>query len=727
MRQDAAIVRIEPPMRLRAFLSDLAELLAPHRRLVMAVTLGLLIDVGFQTALPLSLKFLIDEAIVPRDSRLLLWLVGLLAAGVLLASVAMIWRDHLYARLGARVLRGVRERLFAHLQTLSLAFFSSMRPGDLMARFSTDLASVENLVVGALPNVFGAVLSVLVLTVALFALNLELGLAVFVLAPLCWIGPRWLLPRAAALGLEARRRDADVLSLVQENIEAQAAIKALGLERHSAARAQQRLDVAADAALRFNFASYLAERLPNVGMLVLHVAILVAGAQLAFAGRISVGTLVAFNAVLLSLSAAVATLTSSAHTFLGAAAGLRRIREVLDQEATVVDAPEALRLSRLEHELCFEDVSFAYRDTPILKQLNLRIAAGESVAFVGPSGSGKSTALSLIARFQDVGGGRVTLDGVDLRRYAQHSLRTRMGIVQQDTVLFEGSLRDNIRLGRLDASDAEVEEAARLAEIDSFVHALPQGYDTHLGAGGARLSGGQRQRVSIARALLRRPDILLLDEATSALDPATERAINATLEKLRRHYTTIRVTHRLAEAADCDRVFVLEAGRLVEQGRHAALLAARGLYARLWRKQQGLSLSDNLEHAAVTATWLSEWPLFEGADLVLIEEVCREFVTERAAPGSEIIREGAPGDRFYILVRGRVEVSREVGGEPLEIAKLREGAAFGEAALLSDAPRNATVTALTDCVLLSLERSRFRRWADRDSSWRRRLEAMAER
>ena len=172
---------------------------------------------------------------------------------------------------------------------------------------------------------------------------------------------------------------------------------------------------------------------------------------------------------------------------------------------------------------------------------------------------------------------------------------------------------------------------------------------------------------------------------------------------------------------------MLEAGRLAEQGSHAQLLAAQGLYAKLWRKQHGLSLSDNLEHAAVTAAWLAEWPLFEGADLVLLDEVSRQFVTERAAPGSEIIRQGSPGDRFYILVRGMVSVSRERAGEEIEIAKLREGDAFGEAALLSDAPRNASVQALTDCVLLSLERTRFRRWADRDPAWRGRLEELAER
>ncbi len=714
-------------MRLRVFLSDLAQLLTPHLRLTLAVMVGLLIDVIFQTALPLSLKFLIDGAIVPQDRARLGWMVGLLALGLVVAVGTMVWRDYLYARLGSQVLRGVRERLFSHLQSLSMSYFASVRAGDLMARFSTDLSAVENLVVGALPSVFYALSSLLLLGIALFALNVPLALGVMVLAPLSWVGLHWLLPRAAQLSLEARRRDADVLSFVQENIEGQSAIKAMGLERHSIAEAGQRLDRSARAGLQFNFASYLAERVPNIGMLALHVLVLVWGAHLAFSHQITVGTLVAFNAVLLNLGASVATLTSSTNTLLGAAAGLRRIAEVLDQRPAVHDVPNATELPPLEREIRCEHLAFAHRDTRILHDIDLRIAARESVAIVGPSGSGKSTVLNLLARFHDPLHGRITIDGTDLRQCTQASLRTRIGIVQQDTMLFDASLRENIRLGRPDAGDSEVEDATRLAELDDYARQLPNGYDTHVGAGGVRLSGGQRQRVSIARALLRQPDILLLDEATSALDPATERAINATLESLRSRFTMVRVTHRLAEAAACDRIFVLEAGKLAEQGTQTELLAAHGLYARLWRKQQGLSVSDNLEHSAVTAAWLGEWPLFQGADPVLLDEVSREFVTERASPGAEIIREGLAGDRFYILVRGMVSVSRGVDEDALELARLREGDAFGEAALMSEAPRNATVTALTACVLLSLERSRFRRWAQRDPVLRLRLEALAER
>jgi ATP-binding cassette subfamily B protein len=365
-------------MSFRRFLADLRNLLAPQSRLVLLVALGLLIDVAFTTALPLSLKFLIDTAIVPRDQRQLILIVAVLVAGGALATAAMIWRDGLYAQLGAAVLRDARERLFVHVQRLSLQDHAAVRSGDLMARFTTDLGAVEHLVVGALPNVFGALLSLFMLGGALFALDPRLALAVAVLAPLCWIGPRWLLPRAARLSLEARRRDGDVLSLVQENLDGQASIKALGLEARNREIARQRLQAAELVTRRFNFASYLTERLPNVGMLVLHVAILVWGAQLAFDDQLSVGTLVAFNAVLLSLAAAVATLTSSAHTFLGAAAGLRRVRELMDQQPSVVDRPDAATLDGFREVLRYEHVSFSHGERPVLRGLSLEIERGQS-------------------------------------------------------------------------------------------------------------------------------------------------------------------------------------------------------------------------------------------------------------------------------------------------------------------------------------------------------------
>ncbi|WP_162932301.1 ATP-binding cassette domain-containing protein [Solimonas sp. K1W22B-7] len=712
-------------MRFRSFLSDLLPFLAPHRLLLAGVIAGLMVDVAFHTALPLSIKFLIDRAIVPGDRRLLGWTLGLLVGGVAIAAVTTVWRDWLYARLGSAVLQGVRQRLFAHIQTLSLDFFGRVRTGDLMGRFSTDLASVENVVVGSLPNSLSATMSLVLVGIALVWLDPGLAAVTAIAVPFCLVGPRLLLPRAAALGYEARQRDAEVLSVVQENLSAQQAVKALGLEARAVAQMDRHLQSFTEASRRFNFISYLAERAPNVMVLLFHVGILAWGAQLAFDQRISIGTLVAFNTLLLSLGAAVATLTANVPTFLQAGAGMRRIREILDERPSVVVSADAIDMPPLARGLELDNVTYRYRSQVVLHGLGLRVERGSSVAIVGPSGCGKSTVLRLLARFADPSEGRVLIDGQDLRGLSIASLRRRVGVVLQDSTLFEASLRDNIRLARPEASDAEVEQAAALAAADAFVRDLPQGYDTPVGAGRQQLSGGQRQRIAIARVLLLQPDLLLLDEATSALDPVAERAVTQTLMDLRGRHTLVQVTHQLAQARECDRIVVLDAGRLAEQGSHEQLLAANGLYARMWRKQQGVVVSDDLASAAVSAGWLAEQPLFEGADEALLGQLAQEFVTDRRGPGHEVIRQGAVGNRFYIIARGTVSVRREEDGEEIELARLHHGDAFGEAALLSSAPRNASVLTLTDCVFLTLDRTRFQRWLDAHPEARARLEALA--
>jgi ATP-binding cassette subfamily B protein len=685
------------------------------------VLAGLAIDVAFQTLLPLSLKFLIDRAIEPGNRTLLAQALAALTGGVLVAATAMVWRDYLYARLGASTMQSIRQRQFEHLQTLSLDFFARTRPGDLLARFSTDLSAVETVVVGALPNTFSAALSLVLLGIALAVLDTRLTAITAFALPLCLIGPRILLPRAAARGIEARRLDADVLASVQENLTTQTTVKALGLEEQAIAKIRVQLERSSLATRRFNFLSYLAERTPNITVLLFHVGILAFGAWLAFDQKISIGTLVAFNALLLNLSAAVASLTSNVPAMLQAAAGMHRIREVLDERPNVVEAEKPVEMKRVEQGIRLEKVGFERNDKRILDDVNFEIRRGWSVALVGPSGCGKSSVLRLLARFADPTAGRVLLDGNDLKLLDRESLRRRTGIVLQQTDLFDATVRENIRCARPEATDAQIEEAVRLAEAEAFVRELGKGYDTSLGAGGPQLSGGQRQRLAIARALVRDPDILLLDEATSALDPATERSLNQTFQRLRGKHTIVSVTHRLGDAHEYDRIFVLDAGKLVEEGTHAELVERGGIYARMVKKQSGVVVSDNLEDASVSVEWLGDWPLFETANPWLLEEMTREFVTSRAAPGEQIIAEGMPGDRFFIIARGTVSVRRD----DMEIAKLHDGDAFGEAALLSNEPRNASVFSLTDCVFLTLERSRFQRWLARDHELRNRMQSLA--
>ena len=367
-------------------------------------------------------------------------------------------------------------------------------------------------------------------------------------------------------------------------------------------------------------------------------------------------------------------------------------------------------MAGFDRGITFDRVTFGYATTrPNLVDISLTIDKGQHVAFVGPSGSGKSTVLSLLLRFYDPQQGCVTIDGCDLRTITQDSYRSQIGVVFQESFLFNVSVRENIRLGHLTATDDEIEWAARHAEIHETIVKMPYGYDTIVGERGARLSGGQRQRLAIARALVRNPHILVLDEATSALDPASEAAIQETLGRVSAERTVVSVTHRLANAMRATRIVVLDDGRIAEQGSHDELIKHDGLYTRLWRKQAGLSLVDTEgSRARVDLNWLRALPFFEPVSTAMLAELCGHFITEHFAEGRSVVVEGDPGDKFYIIVRGRVNAFHKSPRGPHEApAILGDGDYFGEVALLRDVPRTATVETLTPSIFLTLTAAQF--------------------
>ena len=308
------------------------------------------------------------------------------------------------------------------------------------------------------------------------------------------------------------------------------------------------------------------------------------------------------------------------------------------------------------------------------------------------------------------------MDGTDLRDATFDSLRRQTAVVFQENFLFNMSIRENIRLGRPGATDAEIEAAARDAEIHDFIVTLSDGYDTPAGERGGRFSGGQRQRLAIARAVLRHPALLILDEAPPSLDPTTEAAVNATFSRIATGRTVISITHRLSSVTHADCIYVLDQGRIAEQGRHEELVAAGDRYSSMWRRQSGLCIGE--DGAGVDAKWLSEMPLFNDVDASTLAELATLFASEQVPEERDIICEGDPGDRFYILVRGKAEVLKA----SKRAAVLQDGDYFGEIALLSNRPRNATVRSLTACVCLTLQRDRFRAMLDRSAPLRERME-----
>jgi len=702
-------------MTLRAFAASLARLLAPYRGTAALIGVLLFVDVLFSAAWPLSFKYFIDRIAQAGDKRFLVIGVAALFGAAVVASLAAVGRDYGYALLGSRVLRDVRRSVFEHLQKMSLPFFMANKGADLLARFSSDLALLESAITSSIAGLLLGAAGIATSAALLFFLEWRLACLTLFGLLLCVVLPRRLVRAATAAGYRIRQLESDVGAAANENIGSQPVIKAFGLSGLFVDRFSRLTEALAVQSIRFKFTTSLVERVPNVIIIMFEVMVVGLGLIMVAYGQRTLGTIIAFHGVFLNVVYSVQTLTMVMPGFLQSVGGMQRVEEVLREPVGGLEGPGGAPLGLLQEAIRLDSVSFGYGGPQRqLDAVSLEIRRGSFVAIVGPSGSGKSTLLNLLLRFYDADQGSVTFDGTDVRAATLASLRGQIGVVFQNSHLFDLSLRENIRMGRPAAGNAEVEAAARQAEIHDWISSLPMGYDSLAGESGAKLSGGQRQRVAIARALVRSPSILLLDEATSALDPAAESAINATLRRLAEGRTVISVTHRLASVRDADCIFVMEAGRLAESGPHQRLLAAGGVYARLWRHQSGFSVSEAGDEAGVSAERLREYPLLGQLGLTALNDLAGLFVSESYPAGRDVVIQGELGDRFHMIARGRVEVLRESpDGVQTRVAVLGDGDYFGEVALLRRVPRTATVRTVTPTVLLSLRSRHFQLLVER--------------
>jgi ABC-type multidrug transport system fused ATPase/permease subunit len=532
-------------------------------------------------------KLAIDQGIRNHDTGELDVIVVVFLISAVVYGVATYLQTYLVGWVGQRALQDLRLKLFAHLQSLSISFYSRNRAGVLISRMTNDVEALDQLVEDGLATLIQSSLTLLGVVVILLFLDFHLALLTFIALPVLGVGALLFRIASADAYRLTREKIASITGYLQETLSGMRVVRAFGQERRHIAQFRALNDENRRAnmtTVKLNAAYFPAVELLSA---LVTVEILLIGGIEAINGHTSTGVVFAFIAALNNFFDPIQQLSQLYTTYQSGMAALDKIFALLDEQPELVDAPDASELGQIRGELSFDHVSFRYGSDDdgawALRDIDLAIAPGETVALVGETGAGKSTFAKLVARFYDPTGGAVRVDGHDLRSVTAHSLRSQMGMVPQEGFLFSGTVRDNLSFGRMDATAAQLRDAARAVGADEFIMALPDGYDTQVGERGVQLSAGQRQLIAFARALVADPRILVLDEATANVDVHTESLIEEGMRRLVSGRTSIVIAHRLSTIRHADRILVMEYGQIVEQGTHEELLAAEGRYWQLYR------------------------------------------------------------------------------------------------------------------------------------------------
>ena len=564
-----------------------------YRPFLGQTALGLILSllaIALSLLKPWPFKIIVDDVLQanPRarfgsSPRLIPLLCLSLVVIQILWGLLNLASNYLFVKIGLEALLKLRTDLYAYLQSLSLKYHDARRSSDSSFRVAYDSQSVQTIYNKGFTNIFGSAITLVGTFCVMARIDWQLTLLSLGVVPAIVGAIYFFAHRIRRDSTTIQEQESALLAQAQEGLSSVRMVHAFGREEWEVRQFHLQAQQSLHANLRLTLTNVNSALVISTLMVMGTAAMYYLGTLHVLAGTLSLGSLLVFSAYLLMLYQPLESLTYTAWAMEGATAGAKRCFEVLDRADDVVDAPDALEISETGGALGFEGVGFSYGpERAVLHGINLSIAPNQIVAVVGGTGAGKSTLLSLVPRFYDPNTGTVTLDGRDLRSITKKSLRAKIAIVLQDTLLFSTTIRENIAYGRPDATEDEIREAARRAQADEFISLLPGGYDSPVGERGGHLSVGQRQRIGIARAFLKDAPILLLDEPTSALDPTTEAAIMETIKELMQGRTTLIVTHRLATIHRVDRIVVLEQGRIVEQGRGPELVAKGGAYAKLY-------------------------------------------------------------------------------------------------------------------------------------------------
>jgi len=557
-----------------------------QRWLLMGIVALVALSSGLGLLGPYLMGVAIDTYILEGDlpglARMALLMIGAYGA----SSLATWLQIYVMASLAQRTVRDIRNDLFAKLQTLSLRFFDQHTHGELMSRLSNDVENISNVLNQGVTQFISSVLSIVGVAIMMCLINWRLALVSLVTIPLMVFLSGVVAKQTRKGFREQQETLGEMNGIIEETITGQRVVKAYVREQAAIGEfdvANRKLQRAATRAEVFSgFMGPMMNLVNNLGFAVIAGT----GGWMALRGLATVGTIASFINYARQFGRPLNQIAQLYAQIQGAIAGAERVFEILDEVPELTDARDAWPLEQVAGHVLFEDVCFGYEpDVPVLKQVDFYAEPGQTIALVGPTGAGKTTIINLLTRFYDIGSGQIAVDGKDIRRIKKADLRRQLGIVLQDTFLFSDTVMENIRYGRLDATDKEVIAAARLANADQFIHRLPQGYQTELSERGSNLSQGQRQLLAIARAILAAPGILILDEATSSVDTRTEKNIQEAMLRLMEGRTSFVIAHRLSTIREADKILVINDGQIIERGTHRELLAAHGFYYNLYSSQ----------------------------------------------------------------------------------------------------------------------------------------------
>ncbi|MBT2758654.1 ABC transporter ATP-binding protein [Mesobacillus foraminis] len=560
--------------------------LSVHKGLLSGVLLMVVMSSALGLLGPYIIGHTIDTHLAVKSTDGLGWVLTVLGAVYLLHSVSLWLQNYWMIGIAQETVYTMRTQLFAKLHWLPIRFFDKRQYGELMSRVTNDIENVSSTLNSSVIQIFSSILTLIGTLSVMLWLSPLLTVITMIIVPLMFVGMKWITSRTGRLYKEQQKNLGDLNGFIEETISGQKIIKTFSQEQKVISeflvKSENLKQAGYWAQVYTGFIPKLMNMLNNLSFTIVAAA----GGIFALNGMVSIGTIVIFTEYARQFTRPLNDLSNQFNTLLSAVAGADRVFDILDEQEEASDEKQAIDLSMLKGEVEFDEVSFSYDgDEDTVQHISFRASPGESVALVGPTGAGKSTIINLITRFYEPGKGRILIDGHESRSIKRESLRSHMAFVLQDSFLFEGTVRENIRYGRLDASDEEVEQAAIAANAFNFIKRMPEGFDTLLKQDGSGISQGQRQLLSIARAILADPSILILDEATSSIDTITELKIQEGLKRLMKGRTSFIIAHRLNTIQQSDQILVIESGRIIEKGSHDELLRKKGFYHGLYQNQ----------------------------------------------------------------------------------------------------------------------------------------------